>query len=88
MSESVNPVQGKNPPVVDVATASEKAKTTAAGQLNASSTISSVADLKEKAPKVYYQTMVALATAIIKDMKHHNDRLKEMQAEARRNSTS
>jgi|GEM_PF-2716202 len=84
MSSSVDPVQGTSVPTTQAA--SEASKTTAAGQLNAASSISSVADLKEKAPKVYYQTMITLATAIVKDMKKHGDRLKQIRAEARRDS--
>lgn len=40
--------------------------------------VSSLQDLKQKAPEVYDQMMVGIATMIIKEMKHHQDHLKEI----------
>lgn len=48
-----------------------------------STKISSIADLKTQAPKVYYQMMVSIATSMIKSMHKRDQRLKEMWREAR-----
>lgn len=57
----------------------------AAADMNATS-VSSVADLKEQAPKVYNAMMQGIAMDICNSMKKHQDHLKQMMDEARRNS--
>lgn len=69
--------------------ASSTSETSAAEQSTGSTTkkldaetaatkISSLQDFKEKAPKVYDATILAIAQNITNDMKHHQDRLKEI----------
>lgn len=49
-------------------------------------TVSSMSDLKNKAPEVYDAMMMGIMVNIIRDNQDHERRLKEMQREARRNS--
>lgn len=86
MSDPVSSVNSSTP--VAPATAAEAAKSGSSGQVNASTNISSLAELKEKAPKVYQQMMISVATTIVNDMKARQDHIKQIWAEARRNSES
>ncbi len=55
-------------------------------QLSSNTTVSSMADLKRKAPQVYQKMMEGIAMDICNQMQHHQERLKEMMDEARRNA--
>lgn len=80
MSESVNPVQAQQS--TQAAASNVKAKG-GGGAVDSSTTISSMADLKEKAPKVYNAMMQGIATQIITQMQDASNRLKEMMRKAR-----
>lgn len=54
--------------------------------VTAATTVSSLADFKEKAPAVYDAMTLAIATNITNEMHHRQERIKEMQREARRES--
>lgn len=54
------------------------------GDFNASTPISSMADLKEKAPELYKAMMEGLAMNIVNEMRQHQEKLKEMQRQAQR----
>lgn len=47
-------------------------------------TISSLGDLREKAPEVYHQMTIGIAMNICHEMREHAGRLKEMMRESRR----
>ena len=66
-------------------TASSPSKATT-GEFNASTAVSTMADLKEKAPEVYKAMMEGIAMHIVNEMKDHQTRLKEIQREAQRNA--
>lgn len=66
--------------------------TTAAGAAQAHSgrkdfslgtTLGSLSELKEKAPDVYNQMMMGIAYTVVKSMRQHEERLKEMWREGR-----
>lgn len=82
-SSSVSPTHSStgSDPVQD-----GKASGQAAAGYDSNTKISSVGDLKEKAPKVYDAMLQGIAMKITTEMKDHQDRLKELGAEARRNS--
>lgn len=46
--------------------------------------INSLADLREKAPKVYNAMMQGIAMNVTNDMKHHQEELKKLQKEYER----
>lgn len=48
--------------------------------------VSSVGDLKKKAPEVYNAMLQGIGMSICNEMKHHQERLKKMMQEARRDS--
>lgn len=86
MTDPVSSVNSSTP--VTPASAAEASKSTSSGQVTSSTNISSIADLKAKAPKVYHQMMLGIATVIVNEMKARQDHIKEIWAEARRNSES
>lgn len=79
-----------SPSVPSVAGASSSASNPAAGgansmELSGATTVSSMADLKKKSPKLYNMMMEGIAMDICNDMQHHQDKLKELMDEGRRN---
>lgn len=56
------------------------------GEVTAASTVSSLADLKNKAPKVYDMMMLGIAMSMVNKMHHQDERLKQLWREARYNS--
>lgn len=52
------------------------------GSLTTSTTISSLDQLKKKAPKLYKQMLEGIAMNICRDMKDHQERLKKLMREA------
>ncbi len=56
------------------------------GDVSSSSTVSSLADLKRKAPKVYKMMMQGIAYGMIQKMQHDQDHLTQIMKEAQRNS--
>ncbi len=82
-NSNVPSVSSTAPSAADPATAGAAMSTNASGEATGATKISSLADLKNKAPKVYYQMMLGLATSVISDMRTHQDRLKDMQQKAR-----
>jgi len=52
-------------------------------EISAATRISSLAELKEKAPKVYQKMMEGIAMNIVGDMREHQERLKKMMREGR-----
>lgn len=57
---------------------------TAAKNYNASTQIASLADLKEKAPDLYKAMLEGVGMKIVNEMKDHQQRIKELNAEGRR----
>lgn len=80
------------PPVApDVASTSTTTAATAptgaaTGQFSAATPVANMGELKDKAPEVYKAMLEGIATNICNEMKHHQDKLKEMQREAQRNA--
>ena len=60
--------------------------TASPAKFDSNTEVSSMGELKAKAPKVYDAMLQGLATQITTDMKDHQDRLKEMADEYRRES--
>lgn len=58
----------------------------AAAGFNASTPVSSIEDLKSKAPTVYKAMMEGIAMNIVNEIKDHQQRLKEMQRKAQRDA--
>jgi hypothetical protein len=74
------------PSSADAATAGASASMNTDAAATASTKFSSLEDLKNKAPKVYYQMMVSIATTMIKDMHRNDENLKKMWRESRENA--
>lgn len=53
------------------------------GDFTAATTISSMNDLRQKAPKIYNAMLQGLATNMVNEMKDHQARIKEMNRKAR-----
>ncbi len=56
------------------------------GQLDTSSTITSMTELKAQAPELHTQMMESLARNICRDMKKHQDKIKKIMREGRNHS--
>lgn len=85
--QAVTPAQ---PTSTNAATASAaiSQKTVGAGEETSGSTrFNSMADLKEKAPKVYNAMMQGIAQNICRDMEQAQARLKKIMEEGRRNNS-
>lgn len=90
MSESnIVPVTAQTSAVGTTPSKAPDATTAAAvAQSNAdpsSTIVKDMGDLKRKAPKVYNQMMEGIGMNICNEMKHHQDRLKQLMREASRN---
>lgn len=70
----------------ETSTATAGSPTKPAGEATAATTISSLEDLKAKAPKVYDAMMMSIAQNITSDMNTHQQRIKEMNRKARQDS--
>lgn len=57
-----------------------------AGGISGATKISNLEDLREKAPEVYQKMLEGIAQTIVNQIKEHQDRLKKMMEEARRES--
>ena len=86
-------VQSQTQPPANVAPTSQDATTAGAvassnggAEVTSSTKINSLDDLKKKSPELYRKMMEGIAMSICSDMKEHQDRLKQMMAEARRNA--
>lgn len=80
---------GSPPPVdkPDASGASESGKNPpSSGEVDSLTTVKDLQELKKKAPKVYKAMMMGVAQNITNEMKHHQDRMKEMIDEGRRNA--
>lgn len=85
--ESTQPISGSSTSSTQAVDANASAGTpSAAAQVNASTHISSVGDLKDKAPKVYDAMMMSIAQRITNEMNDHQQRIKRINDEARRNN--
>lgn len=73
------------PSAADPTTAAAAVSTNGSPKATGNTKFSSLEDLRKKAPKVFYQMMLGIATTIIKDMNDHQERLKRMRQEARDN---
>jgi hypothetical protein len=74
-SESTNSSSNVQPAASTSAASTDESKTKPG---SASTTISSVDQLKTKAPEVWNQMLVTMGTKICNEMKHHQDRIKEL----------
>lgn len=87
MSSNTNPVSAPSEPsATETTTTTSTTTTSKPATFNAATSISSMADLKEKAPDVYNAMMQGIAMTICNEMKHHQDKLKEMQRQAERDA--
>jgi hypothetical protein len=87
MSNShITPVTGSGHEAspVEHTASSTSAPASSAPNYNASTPVSSVGDLKQKAPKLYNAMMQGIATTIISEMSDHQERMKELAEEGRR----
>lgn len=55
-------------------------------KVTSATTVSSLADLKKKAPKVYNAMLQGIGMNICSEMQHHQERLKKMMQKAREDS--
>lgn len=86
-----NPVSQTNvqPPTAAPTGSANAATAEAAMSMNApakatgATNFSSLDDLKRKAPEVYHQMMVGVATSVIANMKDHQERLKKLREDSR-----
>jgi len=76
----VNPTQG---PQESQQAQSQTGPTGVSQQTNASTMISTMKDLKEKAPELYKETMKSVAWTIVRQVRKSARRLKEIQRKAR-----
>ncbi len=65
---------------------SAKDRLPAQSQITGSTTITSMEELKDRAPEVYKAMLEGIAVNIINDMEDHQERIKEINREARRDS--
>lgn len=86
MVDSTSPVTGASGSEQVSESAGAGAPTGQAGSFSASTPVSNMADLREKAPDVYRAMMEGVAYKIVNDMKGHQERLKEMMREAQRDA--
>lgn len=71
----------------EASSATESAqKTQPSKNVTANTTVSSVADLKKKAPEVYNAMLQGIAIHICQEMQHHQSRLKQLMREGRQNA--
>lgn len=84
----VQPVPPASQPSSADPTTAAAAVSTNGGDPSSSTTVSSLSDLKNQAPKVYYQMMVSIATSMISDMHNRDERLKQMWRDARDESNA
>ncbi|MCB1111443.1 MAG: hypothetical protein H7A37_01475 [Chlamydiales bacterium] len=88
MSAPVDPVETQ--PTQETAPPPETTTTTSApsttAEVSSATTVSSMEDLKKKAPEVYQKMLEGIAMNMITQMKRRQDHLKEIMREARRNA--
>lgn len=79
MSDSVSSESSVPSPTAPASPTSTAAAASAASSsgYTASTHISSLEDLKKKAPEVYNQTLKSIGMKVCNDMKRHQDQLKE-----------
>lgn len=82
MSESSTPISSESSTPI-VGAPQTKAGVQPMVEANASTKISSMGDLEQKAPELARAIKEGIAFRIIGDMKRHNDRLKELYREQR-----
>lgn len=73
------------PSSTDPSTAGNVATTQGAGEVTGLTKVTSLGDLKEKAPKVYNMMMLGIAVSMINKMHEQDERLKQLWREARYN---
>ena len=78
---SIAPPTAVTPSSANASTAGAVASANAPASLTSASTISSMDDLKKKAPKLYNTMLQGIAMSICQDMEHHQDRLKKLMRE-------
>lgn len=67
-------------------TTTTKKSSTGGGEVTMDTKITSLKDLKEKAPKVWKAMMIGIATNICKDMQNAQDRIHQLNVQARAES--
>lgn len=83
--QPVSNVSPQAPSSADPTTAAA-IQSTNSTKATAATKVSSLADLKKKAPEVYNAMLQGIGMSICNEMKHHQDRLKKMMQDARRDS--
>ena len=73
-----------NPTSTDPTTAGAVAQSNADGAVTGNTKFNSMEDLRKKSPKLYNMMMQGIAWNIIKEMDHHQERLKKMWKEMNR----
>lgn len=88
MSANTNPVQHQSavsaPSASDPTTAAGVASMHGGKEASSSTKIDSLADLRNKSPKVYNMMMLGIATSICREMEHHQDKLKQLMREGQK----
>lgn len=87
-NEGANPLQVQSPDQnqsVQKAPGEENVPKALQGNVDVHMKITSVAELKEKAPEVYKETLKALAQDVMRAMEKHQERYREAMKKARYN---
>lgn len=84
-NHAVNPANS-TPSASDAVNAKAVASAHRGGSVDSNTTISSLDDLKKKAPKLHEQMLMGIGMSICRSMEHHQDELKKMMREYARNN--
>lgn len=79
----VEPTAAAQPSSANPTTAGAAAQSNAPTSYTSSTKISSLEDLKKKAPKVYDAMLKGICMGVIRDMREHQEHLKEMMRKGR-----
>ena len=86
MSESSSePVAASTAPAAAPIDAAQAEAAEASGGASFGTTVSSLNELQKKAPQLFHQMMIGIATAMVGQMKKQQDRLTAMWQKARNN---
>ena len=70
----------------DAVTQAGAAQSNGGGKADSNTKISSLADLKSKAPEVWQKMLEGIGMKICNEMRHHDDRIKKLRREYERSS--
>jgi predicted nucleotidyltransferase len=84
MSDPITNTQPVSPSSTSTSSSESPSGSSATTSYSTQTELSSLGDLKEKAPQVYDATMMGIAQSMISQMKRSQERLKEIMREGRR----